>query len=188
AEALDIPRTRIARDEPFSGYGLDSIFAVNVARTLGGTLGIDLDITVLFEHNTLAELGEFIVSEYAEELREALPPEPAPPERAPDPVQPEPRSEPDEPAPDEPAPDAMAIVGMSARFPGADDVDAFWRIVEQGSRCITAPPEKRPDWAGYGDEAAALRGGFLDGVHEFDPLFFRMSMTEARQVTPELRL
>lgn len=185
AEALDIPRTRIGRDESFSNYGLDSIFAVNVARTLGGTLGIDLDITVLFEHNTLAELGEFIVSEYAEELRDALPPEPAPPDRAPDRAQPRPQPQPE---PDEAALDGMAIVGMSARFPGADDIDEFWRIVEQGGRCITAPPEKRADWAGYGDEAAALRGGFLDGVHEFDPLFFRMSMTEARQVTPELRL
>ncbi|MFE9858104.1 beta-ketoacyl synthase N-terminal-like domain-containing protein [Streptomyces sp. NPDC005780] len=181
AEALDIPRTRIGRSESFSNYGLDSIFAVNVARTLGGTLGIDLDITVLFEHNTLAELGEFIVSAYAEDLRDVLPPEPASPDRAPDPVQRRPK-------PDEAALDGMAIVGMSARFPGADDVDEFWRIVEQGRRCITAPPEKRADWACYGDEAAALRGGFLDGVHEFDPLFFRMSMTEARQVTPELRL
>ncbi|MFJ1954689.1 beta-ketoacyl synthase N-terminal-like domain-containing protein [Streptomyces microflavus] len=180
AAALEIPRTRIGRDEPFSNYGLDSIFAVNVARTLGGTLGIDLDITVLFEHNTLAELGEFIVSEYAEELRDVLPPEPAPPDRAPDPVEPQPRPQPEL--------DGMAIVGMAARFPGADDIDEFWRIVEQGGRCITAPPEKRADWAGHGDEAAALRGGFLDGVHEFDPLFFRMSMTEARQVTPELRL
>ncbi|CAO0833249.1 beta-ketoacyl synthase N-terminal-like domain-containing protein [Streptomyces microflavus] len=185
AAALEIPRTRIGRDEPFSNYGLDSIFAVNVARTLGGTLGIDLDITVLFEHNTLAELGEFIVSDYAEELRDVLPPEPAPPDRAPDPVKPQPRPQPEL---DEAALDGMAIVGMSARFPGADDVDEFWRIVEQGGRCITAPPEKRADWAGHGDEAAALRGGFLDGVHEFDPLFFRMSMTEARQVTPELRL
>ncbi|MGW6204918.1 beta-ketoacyl synthase N-terminal-like domain-containing protein [Streptomyces sp. NPDC055089] len=183
AEALHIPRTRIGRGEPFSHYGLDSIFAVNVARTLGGTLGIDLDITVLFEHNTLAELGEFIVSEYAEDLRDVLPAEPAPPDRAPDPVQPQPQ-----PEVDEAALDGMAIVGMSARFPGADDVDEFWRIVEQGTRCITAPPEKRADWAGYGDEAAALRGGFLEGVHEFDPLFFRMSVTEARQVTPELRL
>lgn len=182
AAALEIPRTRIGRDEPFSNYGLDSIFAVNVARTLGGTLGIDLDITVLFEHNTLAELGEFIVSDYAEELRDVLPPEPASPDRAPDPVpQPQPEL-------DEAALEGMAIVGMSARFPGADDVDEFWRVVEQGGRCITAPPEKRADWAGHGDEAAALRGGFLDGVHEFDPLFFRMSMTEARQVTPELRL
>ncbi|WNF25484.1 beta-ketoacyl synthase N-terminal-like domain-containing protein [Streptomyces sp. C11-1] len=183
AEALDIPRTRIGRGEPFSDYGLDSIFAVNVARTLGGTLGIDLDITVLFEHNTLAELGEFIVSEYAEDLRDVLLPEPASPDRAPDPVRPRPR-----PEIDESALDGMAIVGMSARFPGADDIDEFWRIVEQGRRCITAPPEKRADWAHHGDEAAALRGGFLDGVHEFDPLFFRMSMTEARQVTPELRL
>ncbi|MFD7715249.1 beta-ketoacyl synthase N-terminal-like domain-containing protein [Streptomyces sp. NPDC059814] len=187
AEALDIPRARIGRGEPFSDYGLDSIFAVNVARTLGGTLGIDLDITVLFEHNTLAELGEFIVSEYVEDLREVLAPEPALPDRAPDPVQPQPQPQP-RPELDEAALDGMAIVGMSARFPGADDVDAFWRIVEQGRRCITAPPEKRADWACYGDEAAALRGGFLDGVHEFDPLFFRMSMTEARQVTPELRL
>ncbi|MCX5205580.1 thioesterase domain-containing protein [Streptomyces sp. NBC_00237] len=181
AEALQIPRTRIGQGEPFSNYGLDSIFAVNVARTLGGMLGIDLDITVLFEHDTLAELGEFIVSEYAEDLRDALPPQHAPPGRAPDPVQPQPE-------PDEATLDGMAIVGMSARFPGADDVDAFWRIVEQGRRCITAPPEERADWACFGDEAAALRGGFLDGVHEFDPLFFRMSVTEARQVTPELRL
>ncbi|WP_299535812.1 beta-ketoacyl synthase N-terminal-like domain-containing protein [uncultured Streptomyces sp.] len=185
AEALDIPRTRIGRDEPFSDYGLDSIFAVNVARTLGGTLGIDLDITVLFEHNTLAELSEFIVSAYAEELRETLVPEPAPPDRAPDTAQPHPRPQPE---PDEAALDAMAIVGMSARFPGADDTDEFWRVVEEGRRCITAPPQKRADWACHGDEAAALRGGFLDGAHEFDPLFFRMSMTEARQVTPELRL
>ncbi|MFE4383647.1 beta-ketoacyl synthase N-terminal-like domain-containing protein [Streptomyces cyaneofuscatus] len=190
AEALDIPRTRIGRDESFSNYGLDSIFAVNVARALGGTLGIDLDITVLFEHNTLAELGEFIVSEYAEELRDARPPEPAPPDRAPDPVQPGPQPQPQpETEFDEAALDGMAIVGMAARFPGADDVDEFWRIIEQGGRCITAPPEKRADWASYdGDEAAALRGGFLDGVHAFDPLFFRMSMTEARQLTPELRL
>lgn len=188
AEALDIPRTRIGRDEPFSNYGLDSIFAVNVARTLGGTLGIDLDITVLFEHNTLAELGEFIVSEYAEELRDACPPEPAPPDGVTDPVQPDPQPRPQAEV-DEAALDGMAIVGMSARFPGADDIDEFWRIVEQGGRHITAPPEKRADWASYdGDEAAALRGGFLDGVHAFDPLFFRMSMTEARQVTPELRL
>lgn len=184
AAALEIPRTRIGRDEPFSNYGLDSIFAVNVARTLGGTLGIDLDITVLFEHNTLAELGEFIASDYAEELRDVLPPEPASPDGGPDPV-PQPQPQPEL---DEAALEGMAIVGMSARFPGADDVDEFWRVVEQGGRCITAPPEKRADWAGHGDEAAALRGGFLDGVHEFDPLFFRMSMTEARQVTPELRL
>jgi 3-oxoacyl-(acyl-carrier-protein) synthase/thioesterase domain-containing protein/SAM-dependent methyltransferase/acyl carrier protein len=182
ADALQIPRSRIGRDEPFSNYGLDSIFAVNVARAVGRELDIDLDITVLFEHGTLADLGEFIITDHADDLQAARPPEPVSGNEAQLPVPPP------EPSRDEAAPDGMAIIGMSARFPGADDVEELWRIVEQGERRITAPPAWRPDWARHGAEAAALWGGFLDGAHDFDPLFFRMSMTEASQVTPELRL
>ncbi|HEX2131990.1 MAG TPA: beta-ketoacyl synthase N-terminal-like domain-containing protein [Actinophytocola sp.] len=167
AESLRIDRSRIARHEPFANYGLDSIFAVNVARAVGKELDIDLDITALFEYGTLAELGEFIVADHAAELHS---PDLGP---AADAV---------------PDGDRIAIVGMSARFPRADDIDEFWRVVEHGRRCVTTPPVRRPDWASHGDDAAALWGGFLDGVHEFDPLFFAMSMTEARQVTPELRL
>jgi 3-oxoacyl-(acyl-carrier-protein) synthase/thioesterase domain-containing protein/SAM-dependent methyltransferase/acyl carrier protein len=171
AESLRIDRTRIARDVPFSDYGLDSIFAVNVARAVGRELDIDLDITVLFEHSTLADLGAFIVAEYADEL-------------------PVPAGEPEHPEPDPVPADAMAIVGMSARFPQAEDIEEFWRVVEQGRRCITTPPTRRADWARHSGDAHTdtLWGGFLDGAHEFDPLFFTMSMTEARQVTPELRL
>ena len=32
---------------------------------------------------------------------------------------------------------AIAIVGMSCRFPGADDVTAFWRNLEQGVESIS---------------------------------------------------
>jgi 3-oxoacyl-(acyl-carrier-protein) synthase/thioesterase domain-containing protein/SAM-dependent methyltransferase/acyl carrier protein len=181
ADTLRIARSRIAREEPFSSYGLDSIFAVNVARAVGRELGVDLDITVLFEHGTLADLGEFIVTEYADELRAALPPEPVSRNEAPRPIRPERER-------DEAALDGMAVIGMAARFPQADDVEEFWQIVEQGRRCITTPPVWRPDWARHGDDADALWGGFLDGAHDFDPLFFRMSMTEACQVAPELRL
>ncbi|NUR30713.1 MAG: methyltransferase [Catenulispora sp.] len=176
AEALEIPRSRIARDQPFSDYGLDSIFAVNVARTAGARLGIDLDITVLFEYGTLQDLSGFIVTEYADDLHVT------------------PALEPNGPDPEPTALDgsigaeAMAIIGMSARFPQADDPEQFWRLVEQGRRCLTPPPAQRPDWARHGAGAADVRGGFLDGVFDFDPLFFRMSMTEARAVSPELRL
>ena len=174
AEALQIPRSRIERDEPFSTYGLDSIYAVTVARAVGSELDIDLDITVMFEYGTLAELAEFIVTDYAEELQDVLPPEPVP----------------DEPTPgrDESASEAMAIVGMSARFPGAEDIEQFWQIIEQCKRVISAPPAGRPDWASQAAESSGLRGGFLGSVHDFDPLFFRMSVTEAEQVAPELRL
>ncbi|TDD47733.1 beta-ketoacyl synthase N-terminal-like domain-containing protein [Saccharopolyspora elongata] len=192
AESLRIDRSRIARDEPFSNYGLDSIFAVNVARAVGEQLDIDLDITVLFEHGTVAELSEFIVTEYASEIQAPLQPEtPGPSGESAGGAPPE-VSAPAGAVPigEEAEPEAMAIVGMSARFPQANDIEEFWRVVEQGVRCITSPPMRRADWALQGDgvDTAAIRGGFMDEIHEFDPLFFGMSMTEARQVTPELRL
>ncbi|GHJ35625.1 beta-ketoacyl synthase N-terminal-like domain-containing protein [Streptomyces sp. TS71-3] len=228
AESLRIDRSRIDRDEPFSSYGLDSIFAVNVARAVGEKLDVDLDITVLFEHGTLAELVGFVTAEFASELRAALPPDTTPGPGAPgrggraaDPgaapaaggggagtvaaagSEPEADSGAEADPGAEAVPEGMAIVGMSGRFPGAGDVDEFWRIVEDGRRCITTPPMGREDWALHGDggdddgnggdggdgrDASAIWGGFLDGVHAFDPLFFSMSMTEARQVAPELRL
>ncbi|NUU22960.1 MAG: type-I PKS, partial [Streptomycetaceae bacterium] len=188
AGALRVDRARIGRHEPFSDFGLDSIFAVQVARTLGAELELDLDVTLLFEYGTLAELGEFIVAEHADAVRSrldaeaALAPGTTPPEQAPvvaaadDALDAE--------------PDGIAIVGISARFPGADDVDEFWRIVERGERRIGTPPLEREDWAAYRDavDTSGMWGGFLDRVHEFDPLFFAISMTEARQLPPELRL
>ncbi|WP_026423392.1 beta-ketoacyl synthase N-terminal-like domain-containing protein [Actinokineospora inagensis] len=169
AGSLRIDRSRIVRTEPFAGYGLDSIFAVQVARAVGEKLDIDLDITVLFEYTTLADLVEFIAREFSTV---------------------EPSSEVGDSQPVEQAvPDGIAIIGMSARFPQADDIDEFWRIVEQGTRCITNPPADRLDWAPHAAaDTTGTWAGFLDGVHEFDPLFFGMSVTEARQVSPELRL
>ncbi|MGK4004490.1 beta-ketoacyl synthase N-terminal-like domain-containing protein [Sorangium sp. So ce1036] len=220
AASLRIARDRIRADEPFSTYGLDSILAVSVTRAINERLGIDLDITAMFEHGTVAQLRDFIVANHEARLGEAPPAaELAPPEAA--------RGAPPEAEPaaaqasappaaaqasarpeaaqasarPEAAPGArdgaegFAIIGMSGRFPQAEGVDALWQIIEQGRRCITAPPLERDDWKAYADggpggggDVAARWGGFLDGVHEFDPMFFGVSMTEARQMSPEQRL
>lgn len=183
-ESLRIDRARIGRHESFSDFGLDSIFAVQVARIIGAKLELDLDVTLLFEYTTLAELGEFIVAEYAPELRAAL-------EVAPHSGPPAQEAEISARRAGEGAePEGMAIVGMSARFSQADDIEEYWRVIEQGKRCITTPPMRREDWAlqGEGVDTTAMWGGFMDGIHEFDPLFFNISMTEARQLAPELRL
>ena len=187
AQLLRIDRARISRSEAFSSYGLDSIFAVQVSRELGTRLDLQLDVTLLFEYSTLADLGEFLVDEYPTELRAVLGPE----ERS--------RSDTSTQTAQCPAPvgptssaehEGMAIVGMSARLPQADDIGEFWRIVEQGERCITGPPMQRADWElqSSTEDTTGLWGGFMKGIHDFDPLFFGISMTEARQVTPELRL
>ncbi|OPZ31705.1 MAG: Polyketide synthase PksL [Lentisphaerae bacterium ADurb.BinA184] len=53
---------------------------------------------------------------------------------------------------------ALAIVGMSACFPGAHDLEAFWRGVVNGRRFLGPLP---PERAGGAVPAAAVTGGFF---------------------------
>ena len=93
------------------------------------------------------------------------------------------------------APEPIAIIGMAARLPGAPDVDAFWHNLAQGRDSITEIPASRWDWrAVWGDPAREDNrthvkwGGFIEGVDEFDPLFFGISPKEAEVMDPQQRL
>nr|MDH3093128.1 polyketide synthase [Bacillus velezensis] len=92
-------------------------------------------------------------------------------------------------------PEPIAIVGMSGVFPKAANIDEYWRNLEEGKDCITEVPADRWDWREYyGDplnEANKTNvkwGGFIDGVADFDPLFFGISPLEAEQMDPQRRL
>ncbi|GAA5602737.1 MULTISPECIES: non-ribosomal peptide synthetase [Streptomyces] len=78
----------------------------------------------------------------------------------------------------------VAIVGMSGRFPGARDTDAFWDLLASGHDAVSKVD--RWDLASLG--SVCLDGGLLDGVDEFDPLFFGISGAEAVYMEPQQRL
>ena len=89
--------------------------------------------------------------------------------------------------------DAIAIVGMAGRFPGASDLAAFCRQLEEGGDAVT---DGRPD-ADPGDDAPGLpairdaafrRGGFVTGIDRFDARFFGVSPIEARMMDPRQRM
>ena len=89
----------------------------------------------------------------------------------------------------------IAIIGISSCFPQAADLDAFWQNLADGKDCITEVPLERWDWREiYGDPALqdnktkAKWGGFLDGMGNFDPLFFGISPKEAELMDPQQRL
>ncbi|MGH9670234.1 MAG: beta-ketoacyl synthase N-terminal-like domain-containing protein, partial [Terriglobales bacterium] len=65
-------------------------------------------------------------------------------------------------------PQPIAIVGMECIFPGARDLAAFWRNIVLGVDATQEVPESRWDPRPYGLTGA--RGGFLDGLTDFDPL------------------
>ncbi|BCY09671.1 SDR family NAD(P)-dependent oxidoreductase [Actinoplanes sp. L3-i22] len=87
----------------------------------------------------------------------------------------------------------IAIVGMSGRFPGAEDVDEFWANVRDGVESISFfTPDQL---AAAGTDPAVLRnpdfvaaGSVLTGIDLFDADFFGYSPREAESLDPQQRL
>ncbi|MFI0943209.1 amino acid adenylation domain-containing protein [Streptomyces sp. NPDC021020] len=91
--------------------------------------------------------------------------------------------------------DRIAIIGIGCRFPGGvRDHRGFWRALVEGRDCITPTPADRYDTATLGSRDPAKpgrltggRGGYIDGVAEFDPEFFGISPREAAHMDPQQR-
>lgn len=90
----------------------------------------------------------------------------------------------------------IAIIGAGCRFPGgASNLERFWAILRDGVDTITDVPAERwdanaiydPDISAPG-KAITRWGGFLEGVDQFDPGFFRLSTREAAAMDPQQRL
>ncbi|WP_257460229.1 type I polyketide synthase [Archangium lipolyticum] len=88
------------------------------------------------------------------------------------------------------AKEPIAIVGMACRFPQAENVEAFWRLLHDGVDAVREIPLDRwpqEEAAGIGDGAMRW-GGYLDAVDAFDPGFFGISPREAVRMDPQQRL
>ena len=88
---------------------------------------------------------------------------------------------------------AIAIVGMSGRFPGAQDVHALWNIVAAGVRSIRDFSDDELRLAGLNpsDLGACVwvrAGTLLAGVEHFDATFFGYAPREAETIDPQHRL
>src|SRR3546814_8527433 len=98
-----------------------------------------------------------------------------------------------EEAPDPIATDGIAVIGMSGQFPGATNVDAFWRNMIEGVDPVTELPERYLGGRSYSPEKQAGKsyckwGGILETRDCFDPLFFNISPREAESMNPHQRL
>ncbi|MEU0518314.1 amino acid adenylation domain-containing protein [Streptosporangium sp. NPDC006007] len=87
----------------------------------------------------------------------------------------------------------VAVVGMACRFPGAPDVDTFWRNLRDGVESITTLSDEELLAEGVPQELFS-RGDYvrsasvLDGVDLFDAAFFNIPAREAALLDPQQRL
>ncbi len=87
---------------------------------------------------------------------------------------------------------AVAVIGMAARFPGAPNVDAFLENIREGVESITFFDKEElrakgvdPGVLDNPDHVPAF--GVLEGIENFDSVFFGYSPLEAEAMDPQLR-
>ncbi|HSS49942.1 MAG TPA: type I polyketide synthase, partial [Thermoanaerobaculia bacterium] len=168
AARLGVDPSAIDPRESFQSHGLDSSGSVGFIADLAAALGRTLSLTLIWAYPTPEALARFLEGGNSAPTRAA-------------------RSS----AADEP----IAVVGMACRFPGAPDVDAFWRLLCEGIDATREVPAERWDPAGFYDPdpetpgtTNTRRGAFLERIDEFDPLFFGISPREAAEMDPQQRI
>jgi len=164
----------IEPDRAFAELGFDSLTAVELRNRLNSATGLHLATTLVFDYpapRALAQhLGEQLAgvgSTIAQTTVAAV------------------------------TGDPIAIVGMGCRFPGhVESPAALWRMLSDGTDTISRFPADR-GWdiaAIYNSDhdqpgtSYTEEGGFLEGIAEFDPAFFRISPREAVAMDPQQRL
>ncbi len=220
SELLKLPSHKIDPQAMLEKYGIDSILAMKLTNQLEKTFG-PLSKTLFFEYQTISDLAGYFLRSHAEKLaamfattsdrqmksvetRTQVPatmPENSRREsgrrvnrfrnRASRSEEANPAHSPSKTTESE----AIAIIGLSGRYPEAINVEAYWNNLRQGKDCIVEVPKERWDWREYFSDDRSKPGqhfskwgGFITGVDEFDPLFFNISPKEAKYIDPQERL
>ncbi|MFJ7193998.1 MULTISPECIES: SDR family NAD(P)-dependent oxidoreductase [unclassified Streptomyces] len=194
ARVTKLPLHDVDADRPLDDLALDSVMVVQLNRELSSVYG-EVPTTLFYEFPTLRAVAGALAG---------APTPPAPGARADGPSGgvrvPAARDTPGAaPAPGAPAPDdAIAIIGMSGRYPQAENTDEFWANLTAGRDSITEiPPDRWPlDGFYEPDRATAIAtgrsyskwGGFLRDFDAFDPHFFRIAPRDAYAMDPQERL
>jgi len=81
----------------------------------------------------------------------------------------------------------VAIIGSSCRFPGANSLDEFWRLMINGEDYLRSPPEDR-FYMNLKEGRIFPRGYLTCPIDEFDTGFFNFNRRQAEFMDPQLRL
>ncbi|MEG3959208.1 non-ribosomal peptide synthetase/type I polyketide synthase [Microcoleus sp. herbarium2] len=87
----------------------------------------------------------------------------------------------------------IAIIGMSGRFPGANNIDEFWQNLQDGVESISFFSDRELESSGInsallGEPNYVKAKAVLDDIDLFDASFFDISPREAKIMEPQQRL
>ncbi|MEU6307522.1 type I polyketide synthase [Streptomyces chartreusis] len=174
AEAAAIRGTSADPGTAFADLGLTSMDAMTLWHRLSLRTGLQLPATLVWDHPDPAAVATYLDARlHGTDVRKTAV------------------------APRGPQAEPVAIVAVGCRYPGGVTTpEDLWRVAADGVDATGDFPTDRgwdlaslhhpdPDRLGT---TYTRRGGFLDDVADFDPLFFGMSPREALATDPQQRL
>jgi amino acid adenylation domain-containing protein len=166
---LNIPASDIDVTQPFARYGLDSARATGLAGDLEEWLDCSLPATLAYDYPTIEALSQYLSNDSkSHEIKKAQQTD---------------------------SHESIAIIGMGCRFPGAQNLQAFWKLLVDGVDAISEVTSDRWDIdelydpePGAPGKVVTKSGGFIKDVDKFDASFFGISPREANRMDPQQRL
>ncbi len=172
-EALHVDRVGI--HDNFFELGGHSLLLGRIQNRVRETFGQSLTMVEMFQHPTVYTLAKRLTDGKPVESSIARPGARGGPERT-----------------GTTGPQAVAIIGMACRFPGADDVDSFWRNLCDGVESISFFSDDELQAAGvdpqqYRRPNYVAARGILPDVGNFDAAFFGYTPREAETMDVQQR-
>ncbi|MFM2051975.1 MAG: non-ribosomal peptide synthetase, partial [Pseudomonadota bacterium] len=175
-----LKREQVGIDDNFFDLGGHSLLLLQVLGRLRERLGRKLPVVTLFQYPTIQSLAAHLSRDET-----ATPPAGPAADTAP-----APRDTRADAGDDS---DDIAIIGMAGRFPGADDLDTFWRNLRDGVESIRVFSDEEllasgVDPALFNRPDYVRAGGTIDRPDHFDAAFFGYPPREAELLDPQQRL
>lgn len=192
----------IEPEEPLEKIGIDSLMIINLNREIEKIFG-EISRTLFFEYSTIAALTEYFVQNHAETLRKFFNSEgtegngqrEAYPRKARRRFLGTDSRTGNREKAENFSQDSIAIIGISGRYPMAENLEEFWENLKNGRDCVTEVPPERWNVKKYyhpdkerKDKIYTKWGGFIKDVDKFDALFFNVSPREAENMDPQERI
>ena len=83
----------------------------------------------------------------------------------------------------------IAVIGMALKYPSANNIEEFHRILAEGDFVPVGNQQIRGDLLGIPDYKRLINNiRLIDGIDEFDNTLFGIVTSEAREMPPEMRI
>ncbi|MGA1867996.1 MAG: thioester reductase domain-containing protein [bacterium] len=206
SDILKVSEEDIHLDEDMSAYGFDSVSFTGFASRINDKYTLEITPPIFFEYPSIEAFADYLYTEYrgnfvtyyqssshgTDKTREQVMPHNdtglhtiGETKRSIQETKEKNRGHKD---PCERRYEPLAIIGMSGVMPQSENLDVFWKHLEEGKDLITEIPKERWDWTQYKDKTKVKWGGFMKEVDKFDALFFGISPREAELMDPQQRL